>query len=79
MIERIQASASIAARVAALVMRVGPTAPLVATGGVACNAAAITALSAELDQPVEVAPDPQFIGAIGAALLAANVHAVPRP
>ncbi len=63
---------SIASRVAALVRRVGVAAPLLATGGVARNAAAVDALAAELGQPVEVAPDPQYVGAIGAALVAAN-------
>jgi len=70
---------SIAARIAALVRRVGPAAPVVSTGGVAQNPAAIAALATELDQPVEVAPDPQFTGAIGAALVAAADHAEPRP
>jgi len=68
---------SVASRVAALVRRVGATPPIIASGGVARNDAAIDALSAELDQPVRVASDPQFVGALGAALIAADAHAKP--
>ncbi len=63
---------SIASRVAALVRRVGLTSPLIASGGVARNAAAIEALSAELGSPIRVAPNPEFVGAIGAALIGAE-------
>jgi len=63
---------SIASRVAALARRVGVTAPVLASGGVARNAAAIDALSAELNLTVTSAPDPEFVGAVGAALIAAE-------
>jgi len=63
---------SIASRVAALARRVGSASPVVASGGVARNAAAIDALSAELGEPIHVAPDPEYVGAIGAALIAAG-------
>jgi predicted CoA-substrate-specific enzyme activase len=68
---------SIASRVAALARRVGASQPIVASGGVARNAAAIDALSAELGQPITVAPEPEFVGAIGAALIAAQANAAP--
>lgn len=64
---------SIASRAASLVKRVGATPPIVASGGVARNSAAVSALSAELDETVNVAPDPQFVGAVGAALIASEV------
>ena len=38
------------------------------SGGVAGNAAMVAALSAKLGRPVQVVPDPQFVGALGAAL-----------
>lgn len=61
---------SIASRVGAMVQRIGVNPPLVATGGVARNAAAIEALGRELDQPITVPADSQFAGAVGAALIA---------
>ncbi len=61
---------SIASRVGAMVQRIGVNPPLVATGGVARNAAAIEALGRELNQPITVPADSQFAGAIGAALIA---------
>ncbi|MBN1344635.1 MAG: 2-hydroxyglutaryl-CoA dehydratase [Phycisphaerae bacterium] len=63
---------SIANRVASLVKRVGVTTPIAATGGVARNTAAMAALSAELNEPIEAAPDPQLAGAIGAAIVASE-------
>jgi (R)-2-hydroxyacyl-CoA dehydratese activating ATPase len=63
---------SVASRVASLARRVGVSDPIVATGGVARNVAALDALSAELDRPITAAPDPEFAGAIGAAIIAAG-------
>jgi activator of 2-hydroxyglutaryl-CoA dehydratase len=40
------------------------------SGGVANNAAMIAALSHKLGRDVEVVPDPQYVGALGAALAA---------
>lgn len=48
------------------------TPPVVFTGGVALVPGMTDALSAALDAPVTVAPDPQFTCAHGAALLAAQ-------
>jgi activator of 2-hydroxyglutaryl-CoA dehydratase len=38
------------------------------SGGVALNAAMVAALREALGRPVEVLPDPQLVGAVGAAL-----------
>ncbi|NLF08281.1 MAG: 2-hydroxyglutaryl-CoA dehydratase [Pirellulaceae bacterium] len=63
--------AAIATRIAA--MSAGRLAgPVVFTGGVALVAGMDAALSAVLDRPVTIAPQPQLTGALGAALLAAE-------
>ncbi len=65
---------AIALRVAALAGRhVAP--PVCFTGGVALQAGMLRALEAALEQPVRVAPQPQFTGALGAAILAARRQA----
>lgn len=61
---------SVARRVAGLAMRVGVTPTVVLTGGVAKNEGIVQALSAELKQPITVAPNCQLTGALGAALMA---------
>jgi predicted CoA-substrate-specific enzyme activase len=61
--------ASIASRVAAMVGR-GARAPVVFTGGVAMIPGMADALAAALKTPVQIAPDPQMTGALGAAILA---------
>jgi len=63
--------ASIAKRVAAMAgSRVEP--PVVFTGGVALVSGMAEALSESLGVPVEVVPDPQTTGALGAAVIAAR-------
>jgi (R)-2-hydroxyacyl-CoA dehydratese activating ATPase len=61
---------AVAARMLALVAQVGRRTPVVMTGGVAKNAAAVHFLSEALGQEVQVAEHPQITGAYGAALLA---------
>ena len=61
---------SIAARVVAMASRTGLKAPIMMTGGVAKNIGVVKALEKKLGQPVEVSPQSQVTGAIGAALLA---------
>jgi predicted CoA-substrate-specific enzyme activase len=61
---------AVAARTLGLVAQVGRRTPVVMTGGVANNKAAVQALSRALRLPVEVPSDPQISGAYGAALLA---------
>jgi predicted CoA-substrate-specific enzyme activase len=62
---------AVATRVAALARRVGGPRYVLA-GGVALNAGFVRALRRALDAPVEVLAEPQFVGAYGAALLAAG-------
>jgi len=47
-------------------------APVQFTGGVALQPGMVRALETALNCPVHVAPEPQFTGALGAALLAAR-------
>jgi activator of 2-hydroxyglutaryl-CoA dehydratase len=65
---------AVAARTLGLVAQVGKRTPVVMTGGVAQNAAAVRCLSDALGLPVEVPRDPQLSGAYGAALLALDDH-----
>ncbi|HQL01165.1 MAG TPA: acyl-CoA dehydratase activase [Smithellaceae bacterium] len=62
---------SIAARISAMLARVGVVEPVMITGGVAKNAGVVAALSKKLGVPIEVSPHAQQNGAIGAAILAA--------
>ena len=60
---------ALADRVAALAGRLLAGAPAVfLSGGVARNPAMVAALSAKLQREVTVVPDPQLVGALGAAL-----------
>lgn len=61
---------SIAARVVAMANRTGLKAPIMMTGGVAKNIGVVKALEKKLGQPLDVSPQSQVTGAIGAALLA---------
>jgi predicted CoA-substrate-specific enzyme activase len=61
---------AVAARTLGLVGQVGKSGPIVMTGGVARNAAAVHFLERALDAPVTVPAAPQITGAYGAALLA---------
>lgn len=61
---------AIGARVASLVKRARPEPDVVATGGVAQNRAIVAALERRLGMPVRVPPEPEMMGALGAALLA---------
>jgi predicted CoA-substrate-specific enzyme activase len=61
---------SIAARVAAMANRTGLRPPIMMTGGVAKNVGVVKALEKKIGQPIEVSPQSQLTGAIGAALMA---------
>jgi (R)-2-hydroxyacyl-CoA dehydratese activating ATPase len=61
---------SVARRVAGLVQQVGARDDVVLTGGVARNDGVHGALQVILDHTIHRTPQPQFVGAIGAALLA---------
>jgi predicted CoA-substrate-specific enzyme activase len=61
--------AAIATRTAGLVGRVGKKGPIVMTGGVARNKAAVHHIEAALGQPLILPDMPQIAGALGAALI----------
>ena len=64
---------SIAARVASMTSRIGLTEPVMITGGVAQNGGVVRALENKLGMKVEVSPQAQVNGAIGAAILASTL------
>jgi predicted CoA-substrate-specific enzyme activase len=64
---------AVAARTLGLVAQVGKQTPIVLTGGVAKNLAAVQFLSEALGEPLQVPDDPQITGAFGAALLASEM------
>lgn len=61
---------SVANKASGLAHRVGIQEDVVMSGGVAQNSGVVKAISDELRLPVQVAPNPQTIGALGAALFA---------
>jgi predicted CoA-substrate-specific enzyme activase len=61
---------SIAARVVAMAKRTGLQAPIMMTGGVAKNIGVVKAIERKIGMKIEVSPQSQLTGAIGAALLA---------
>ncbi|MBN2284744.1 MAG: 2-hydroxyglutaryl-CoA dehydratase [Deltaproteobacteria bacterium] len=64
---------SVAARVSALVHRVGIQPPVMMTGGVAQNIGVVTALEKKLGTSIEVLDTAQVNGAVGAAVVAARL------
>ncbi|MEW5717252.1 MAG: acyl-CoA dehydratase activase [Chloroflexota bacterium] len=64
--------ASIAARVASLARRVGGEPEIALVGGIAHNVGFVDALQRELGMEIIVPRDPEFIGALGAALMAGD-------
>jgi (R)-2-hydroxyacyl-CoA dehydratese activating ATPase len=64
---------SIAARVSAMLARIGIVEPVMITGGVARNAGVVAALENKLGVKIAVSPHAQVNGAIGAAVLAATL------
>ncbi|RLF16011.1 MAG: CoA activase [Thermoprotei archaeon] len=63
---------SMAARIGSMVRRVGIEKDVVLIGGVAKNIGFVEALKRELATDIVVPPDPEFVGALGAALIAAR-------
>jgi len=63
---------AIASRAAALAGRVGVAPQVVMTGGVAKNMGVVAELSTKLKIHISVPDDPQIVGALGAALIAAK-------
>lgn len=64
---------SIAERVASMANRVGIKEDIVMTGGVAKNIGMVKALEQKLGKKVYLPEDPLIIGALGAAIIAANL------
>ena len=62
--------AAIASRVAGLAGQVGLEEEVVMTGGVAKNIGVVKALENQIGLPIHLPPEPQLVGALGAALLA---------
>lgn len=61
---------SVADRCAGLAERVGVVEPVVMTGGVAHNVGVVAALEKRLKIKLSIPPEPQLVGALGAACLA---------
>ncbi|HNW47795.1 MAG TPA: acyl-CoA dehydratase activase [Thermotogota bacterium] len=70
---------SVATRTAALVSRVGKEERVMMTGGVAKNVGVVNSLSERLQTDLVLPPEPQIVGAIGAALIALERGHPPRP
>jgi (R)-2-hydroxyacyl-CoA dehydratese activating ATPase len=66
--------ASVIRRAAGMINRISPRGDIVFTGGVAKNPCMCKLLAEKLDRMVRVPRDPQMIGALGAALLAAEAR-----
>lgn len=66
--------ASVVRRAAAMINRVSAQGDIVFSGGVAQNPCLVAFLEEKLKRRVLVPPQPQFVGAFGAALLAADMN-----
>lgn len=64
---------AIVSRSVALLKRIAPYGEVLFAGGVALNGCVRSLIAEELNRPVMVPPDPQIVGAIGAALQAGRV------
>lgn len=65
---------AVAERVLGLASRVGVTAPIMMTGGVAKNRGVVHWLSQLLNQPIHIPDEPQIVGALGAAMLGKEMY-----
>jgi predicted CoA-substrate-specific enzyme activase len=63
---------SLVSRIAAMARSVGLSPPLILSGGVALNAAVREMMAEATGEPVVLPPQPQMMGAYGAALIAAE-------
>jgi predicted CoA-substrate-specific enzyme activase len=70
--------ASLASRVAALARGAQGGDEVLMSGGVALNGAMVAALREALGRPVRVLPDPQLVGALGAALSVVGAPVIPQ-
>jgi predicted CoA-substrate-specific enzyme activase len=62
--------AAIAKRTMSMVKRLGLVPPVAMAGGVAKNKGVVKAIEEEVGEPLVIPPEPQIVGALGAALLA---------
>jgi predicted CoA-substrate-specific enzyme activase len=62
--------AAIAKRTMSMVKRLGLVPPVAMAGGVAKNTGVVKAIEEEAGEPLVIPPEPQIVGALGAALLA---------
>lgn len=69
---------AVAERIVALVNRVGLIEKVTMTGGVAKNRSVVAEISRRLGVNIAVPPEPQIIGALGAALVARDFMAQPN-
>lgn len=65
---------AVAERIAAMAHRVGLEAPVMMTGGVAKNSGVVTSLQSRLGVEIIVPPEPQIVGALGAAVMVAEFY-----
>ena len=63
---------AIADRIVSMVRRVGAEKEVVLVGGVSRNVGFVSSLNRELGLEVKIPDDPEFVGAIGAAVVAAE-------
>jgi benzoyl-CoA reductase subunit D len=63
---------AIATRITSMVRKVGIVEEVALIGGVAKNMGFVDSLERELDVKVLIPEEPEFVGALGAALIAAN-------
>jgi len=61
---------AIAKRTMSMVRRLGLVPPVAMAGGVAKNKGVVKAIEEEIGEPLLVPPEPQIVGALGAALVA---------
>jgi activator of 2-hydroxyglutaryl-CoA dehydratase len=66
--------ASVIRRAAGMIKRVSSEGDIVFTGGVAKNPCMVAFLAEKLEREVLIPENPQFIGALGAALLVADMN-----
>lgn len=61
---------SISGKIVSMIERIGKKGPYMMSGGVAQNKGVIYSLEQKLNEPIFVPPEPQIVGALGAALIA---------
>lgn len=70
---------AVARRIAAMVQRIGLEREVTMTGGVALNSGVVKAIEEAIGVKLNVPPEPQMAGALGAALIALSPWSTPGP